>query len=305
MADYRPIHTQMWMSDEWFNELPIDGKLLWAYLLTNPRSSVSGLYPLPLKFASTETSISRDRIAAILDEFAHAGKAFYHDGYVWVVKMRDYQSSGGEKIIRCIEKDLEKMDDTPLKQLHIAYYAGDRSVIAYEYAMDSLSIQYPSRARGNETKQNNTKQEHVPPDGGTLALVPPEEPGEELDPLTEDTTAYSPAFEKTWAAYPRKVKKSAAYRSYSALMKKARDKAAGESTLHSATMNYAHYCEQRGFTPDKIMHGSTFFGPDKPFQDFLNRKAVDQRIAEEMPANAKSIPPAKPATGMNLEEYSL
>jgi hypothetical protein len=55
MADYRYIHTKIWR-DEWFSELPDDGKLIWFYMLTNPSASVCGMFKLPDKFTAFDTA---------------------------------------------------------------------------------------------------------------------------------------------------------------------------------------------------------------------------------------------------------
>ena len=46
-AEYRSVHTEMWRADDWFQELPLDARLFWIYLFTNPSASVAGIYRLP------------------------------------------------------------------------------------------------------------------------------------------------------------------------------------------------------------------------------------------------------------------
>jgi len=48
MADYRQIHTRIW-KDSWFIELEPCDKLLFIYLFSNERASVSGIYDISIK----------------------------------------------------------------------------------------------------------------------------------------------------------------------------------------------------------------------------------------------------------------
>jgi hypothetical protein len=47
----------MWSSDQWFAELSAEEKLLFVYLFSNERASVSGLYESPIRVMAFETSL--------------------------------------------------------------------------------------------------------------------------------------------------------------------------------------------------------------------------------------------------------
>lgn len=79
----------------------------------------------------------------------------------------------------------------------------------------------------------------------------------------KDTAPFGAEFDEAWKEYPKKSGKKAAYRSYVAQRRKgvpARD------LLH-ATKKYAS--EQIGKDLQFVKNGSTFWGRDEPFRDYL------------------------------------
>ena len=125
MADYRTVKVSMWAQDEWFMDLPIDGKLLWVYLFTNGHTSVCGLYKLPLRTILFETGLSKDRALELLGNFATCGKAKYADGVIWVTKMREHQGTASPQVAKRMKTDLDTISDTPLKREYLSKYSID------------------------------------------------------------------------------------------------------------------------------------------------------------------------------------
>lgn len=118
MAGYRQLHTRMWSSDRWFADLRPEFKLLFIYLFSNERSSVCGLYELPLRVISFETGLDQNIILSGFLEFEKAQKAFYdtNTGVVSVTNMFKYQGSGSPKLLARIKADLKAVPDCALKE---------------------------------------------------------------------------------------------------------------------------------------------------------------------------------------------
>lgn len=87
----RSINTKIW-ADPWIEELTPTEKLVWFYLLTSPYSNMLGIYEVSIKRISNETGINQNGIKEALSCFEKAGKAFYIDGYVYVVNWLKNQS---------------------------------------------------------------------------------------------------------------------------------------------------------------------------------------------------------------------
>lgn len=108
-----------------------------------------------------------------------------------------------------------------------------------------------------DTEPNDEREElsPLPPTASAPAATPP--------PPTDLTER---AFDRIWTTYPRKVERKAALRAFRATVRRVGPSAV--SDLAKATANYAEAC--RGKDPKYVKHGSTFYGPDEPWRDYLN-----------------------------------
>lgn len=89
--------------------------------------------------------------------------------------------------------------------------------------------------------------------------------GDEQETKNPTTKQLSDEFNALWEEYPNKRGKGAAEKSF------IRWRKAGYSLedMTQATRNYAAECRLKGRTEEYIKHGSTFFGPNKPFADYI------------------------------------
>lgn len=150
MSGYRQIHTRMWSSDRWFTELQPEFKLLFMYLFSNERASVSGLYELPLNVAAFETGLSREVIEAGFVVFSKADKVHYdtEKGVVYVRNMFKYQGSNSPKLLARIRSDIKTVPTCELKE---KWLKENRVLIGYADGSDtSLSVSISSSSSVSE-----------------------------------------------------------------------------------------------------------------------------------------------------------
>ena len=76
-------------------------------------------------------------------------------------------------------------------------------------------------------------------------------------------------FERAWPRYPRRQNKAGALRAFVAR----RREGVSLADLERATVNYAE--SVAGTEPRFVLQGSTFFGSDRRFADFLDVAAVE------------------------------
>lgn len=100
-----------------------------------------------------------------------------------------------------------------------------------------------------------------------LVLLPTEvkETGNSITPIEHD-------FERLWARYPRRVGRQRALRSYTATRR--RDISAG--VLLDAALAYAESMRRNKTETQFVLHGSTFFGPDEPWRDYVDGPIVHE-----------------------------
>lgn len=78
-------------------------------------------------------------------------------------------------------------------------------------------------------------------------------------------------FNETWKEYPRKHARLASLRAYQAR----RRAGVTADDLHAATVHYARDMQAEGRELDKIMHGSTFYGPNERWRDYLEQRTEE------------------------------
>lgn len=156
MAEFRYIHTRIW-KDNWFCDLEEDAKLLFIYLFSNERASVSGIYELPLKYLVFETGLEKTRVLEIMGQFQVAKKVFYEDGIVWVVNLRKYNETSSDKVQTRLSKDIAVIPDSNILRIYCQHHN-----IPYPYRIDTP----PNRDRdgdGNDNRDNDETGDNPPP----------------------------------------------------------------------------------------------------------------------------------------------
>jgi hypothetical protein len=153
MAEYRTVKTAMWREDDWFLDLPLDARLFWIYLFSNPSASVAGIYRLSLRTMANESGLCQERITELLALFAHDKKAHFADGVIWVVKMREHQGSDSPLVQKRIKKDIALIpNDNPVYRMY-----------ATQYGIDRVSIPITTTRHRDETE---TTRDETPQDKG-------------------------------------------------------------------------------------------------------------------------------------------
>lgn len=182
MADFRSVKTAIWREDDWFQELPVDGRLLFIYLFTNPSASVAGIYKLPLRTMIFESGIPEARVVELLAQFAADGKVFYEQGIVWVRRMREHQLPGkiSHQLITRLRRDIEGIPECGLKQAYLSAYSNGTGNMGYVYPSDTVSI---PRATDTDTDrytdtdtetdtERDTRAAHRAPRSSLAATIP-------------------------------------------------------------------------------------------------------------------------------------
>lgn len=100
----------MWQ-DNWYSELDPSDKLLWMYLLTNPKTTQSGVYEYSERFAAFDTGLSRKEVAQALERFREAGRILYNQeaGEIMIVNWLKYNSARSPKVAMVIDRELGSM----------------------------------------------------------------------------------------------------------------------------------------------------------------------------------------------------
>ena len=103
---------QCFWTDNYIEDLSVNEKFLFLYLITNPLCNVAGAYEIKLKRIAYETGISTSEIETILGKFEQDKKAVYIDGWMFVVNFAKNQSKsdsikiGSQRIFATIPENV-------------------------------------------------------------------------------------------------------------------------------------------------------------------------------------------------------
>lgn len=113
MAKYRQVHVEFWQ-DGFVLDLSPEEKYFYIYLMTNSKTSQSGIYELPKRIIEIETGYSRDKVDALIQKFIDYGKIRYNEQTkeIMIVNWIKYNSIKSPKTKACIEKELLEIKTT-------------------------------------------------------------------------------------------------------------------------------------------------------------------------------------------------
>jgi len=127
MAKQRYINTRFWI-DGYIEACSIDEKLVFLYLITNPKTDICGIYELPLSHVIAETGVTRERVLEIFEKFQKDDRILYMDGWMVVKRFIEHQNLN-PSIVEGIKRGLESCPKKILDSLGTAWVEGVYSLI--------------------------------------------------------------------------------------------------------------------------------------------------------------------------------
>ena len=152
MADFRQIHVLIW-DDDWFCQLSSDEKVVFIWLFSNRRASVSGLYQFTEFICSRETGLPIQIIKTCIKKLVDDKKIYVEGEWVWVKNLRKYNYYKNDNADKRIQKDLDQLPDNGLKKAYIDYYKSLES--PYEAPTTPLLEQEHDIEHENEIKRSS------------------------------------------------------------------------------------------------------------------------------------------------------
>lgn len=101
------LSTSFW-NDGYTANLDPTEKLLFIYLLTNERSTLAGVYQLPIKIMAVETGIDTEMVRKILARFEDEEKISMKDGWVAIRNFSKHHPAGSPTVQKGIEDALRE-----------------------------------------------------------------------------------------------------------------------------------------------------------------------------------------------------
>ena len=105
MAKQRYIDTRFW-HDSWVVNLDPIERLVYLYLLTNDKTSICGVYEIPVRMIAFETGLDKEITEKILKRFEKEKKIKYEGEWVAIKNFLKYQATHNPKIQAGINYEL-------------------------------------------------------------------------------------------------------------------------------------------------------------------------------------------------------
>jgi hypothetical protein len=170
---YARIEEGFW-TDPKIKSLPLEGKMVAAWLFTNPHRHFSGLYYLPIVLIPHEVGLSIGVSEKMLNLLEEQGFIKYSHEFsvVWVVTMLKHQS-GGNKLsgqqITGIEKHLSTLHGCPLIDEFVKKYKG--LGVKYSGKIDT-PIDTPIDTKSQSQSQSQSKKDIALPKKDNGSALP-------------------------------------------------------------------------------------------------------------------------------------
>jgi hypothetical protein len=150
MSRQRLVDTCFW-DDNYILSLDPSEKLLFLYLLTNPLTTICGVYEISIKRMAFDTGFDQDTVQRMLERLERDLRCIYRDGWVAMRNWLKHQNAGSPKVQKGIEIQLGKVPD------ELADYVSGEGI-------DTLShINSNSNSNSNSNPNTNESEEPATP----------------------------------------------------------------------------------------------------------------------------------------------
>jgi len=118
MATYRKLHTSFW-TDPFVEELSQEQKLFYLYLISNTKTTQSGIYEITKKYIAYETGFSIKEVTELLNYFVENKKVLYSEltNEIAITNWVKFNLSTSHTVLKCVLEDLKNVKDNSLVKL--------------------------------------------------------------------------------------------------------------------------------------------------------------------------------------------
>jgi len=150
MATFRKLQTAFW-TDPFVEDLTQEQKLFYLYLITNTKTSQSGIYEITKKYIAYQTGFSPAQVNELLSFFERTDKISYsaETNEIAIINWSKFNYNKSHKVLKCIYDDLQLIKSTDLikkiyDEVYIQKLVDEESkytvLIEYLYSMHTVCI---------------------------------------------------------------------------------------------------------------------------------------------------------------------
>jgi len=97
----RSVNVNFW-SDDYIQELNPNEKLMFLYLLTNPKTELCGIYEISIKTIIFETGLTEEEVNSAFEHFERDSKVIYYGKYIILPNYLKNQKLNPNMKINCL-----------------------------------------------------------------------------------------------------------------------------------------------------------------------------------------------------------
>lgn len=106
MSRQRQIDTCFW-DDSYIIQMDPSEKLLFLYLLTNPLTTICGVYEISIRRIAFDTGFEQDTVKRMLDRFERDGRCIYRDGWIAMRNWIKHQNVRSDDTLKGIQRQMK------------------------------------------------------------------------------------------------------------------------------------------------------------------------------------------------------
>lgn len=115
---YRLIYSDFWTDPKIVEEMTPEDRLFYLYILTNPCTTMCGVYQITKKQMAFELGYSPESINSLMERFINHHKLIKYDSTTRELAIKNWGkynlNNGGKPIIDCLTKELESIKNKEL-----------------------------------------------------------------------------------------------------------------------------------------------------------------------------------------------
>lgn len=140
---FRNIQTAFWTDPKVSEQMGIDERYFFLYLLTNPHTNLSGFYEITRKQMADETGFTREQIGELLQKLEDLKILFYDDqtNEILIINWSRYNWTTSGKFLKSVETELNK-NKSPVLLNYLEGYLIDTPYELERKGIDRVSIRY-------------------------------------------------------------------------------------------------------------------------------------------------------------------
>jgi|GEM_PF-2906108 len=152
----RGFNTEFW-TDPFVFRLPLEAKMLYAYLWTNSRCNQAGLYQIGIETIASETQLDVDDIPRLMQMLEPKVKWYQEQDLIWVKNFIKHQAKSPKFLIAAASRLKDINNNGVVKELLDYNYQKYTISIPYTYSMDSVGVEYGYSTNSSSNTRSNTR----------------------------------------------------------------------------------------------------------------------------------------------------